>query len=67
MKRIGIEAINLYGGSLYLDQMKLAEARGQDPAKVVSDFLIDTRSLNPPFEDTVTMAANAAKPLFDYA
>ncbi len=63
MKRIGIEKINAYGCSLFLDQRKLAAARGMDPQKVVADFLIDTRSLNPLYEDTVTMGANAAEPL----
>lgn len=63
MKKIGIENINLYGCSLSLDQVKLAEARGKDPDTVVSDFLIDNRSLNPPWEDAVTMGANAAKPI----
>ena len=66
MKTVGIEAINIYGTSLYLDQSKLAVARGLDPEKVVRDFLIETRSLNPPYEDTVTMGANAARPLFDF-
>ncbi len=64
-KRIGIEKLNLYGGSLYLNQEKLAVARGLDPSKVVKDFLIDTRTVVPPFEDTVTMGANAALPLLD--
>ena len=63
MRRIGIEKINLYGSSLFLDQRKLALARDRDPQKVVADFLIDTRSLNPLYEDTVTMGANAAAPL----
>ncbi len=61
--RIGIEKINLYGCSLFLDQVALARARGKDPDKVVKDFLIERRSLNPPYEDAVTMGANAAKPL----
>lgn len=63
MKRVGVEKISLYGTSLYLEQRNLALARGKDPQKVVDDFLIDTRSLNPPWEDTVTMGANAALPL----
>ena len=63
MKRIGIEKINVYGCSLFLEQTQLAIARGQEPEKVVHDFLIDTRSLNPPYEDAVTMGANAALPL----
>lgn len=60
MGRVGIEKINIYGSSLYVDQKELAEARGKDPEKVVDDFLINTRSLNPPYEDTITMGANAA-------
>ncbi len=63
MNRVGVESINLYGTSMFLDQKSLATARGKDPQKVVGDYLIDTRSLNPPWEDTVTMAANAALPL----
>ena len=63
MRRVGIEKCNLYGCSMFLDQRKLAIARDQEPDKVVSDFLINTRSLNPLFEDTVTMGANAARPI----
>ena len=65
MKSIGIEAVNMYGCSLFLNQINLAKARGEDPEKVVTDFLIDTRSLNPLYEDAVTMGANAAKPLIN--
>ena len=61
MKRVGIEKISLYGSSLCLDMRDLAFARGKDPDKVVSDFLIDRRTLLPPWEDTVTLGANAAK------
>ncbi|MDR2733220.1 MAG: hydroxymethylglutaryl-CoA synthase [Spirochaetota bacterium] len=63
MNRVGIEKINIYGSSLCLEQKELAQARGRDPEKVLRDFYIDTRSLNPPYEDTVTMGANAAKPI----
>ncbi|MFP4383072.1 MAG: hydroxymethylglutaryl-CoA synthase family protein [Spirochaetia bacterium] len=63
MNTVGIEKINLYGSSLYLDQRDLAVARGQEPEKVVSDFLIESRSVSPPWEDTVTMGANAALPM----
>jgi len=65
MMKIGIESLNIYGCSMALDQGKLAEARGKDPQKVVKDFLIDTRSLNPLWEDVVTMGANAAKPIVE--
>lgn len=60
MNKVGIEKLNVYGTSMYLDQRDLAVARQKDPAQVVEDFLIHTRSLNPPWEDTVTMGANAA-------
>lgn len=63
MNKVGIEKINIYGSSMYLDQRALAVARSKDPDSVVSDFLINVRSLNPPWEDTVTMGANAAKPM----
>jgi len=63
--RIGIESLNIYGCSMSLDQRKLAEARGRDPQRVVRDFLINTRSLNPLWEDVVTMGANAAKPIVE--
>ena len=61
--QVGIESINIYGCSLSLDQRQLATARGKDPHRVVNDFLINTRSLNPLFEDVITMAVNAAYPL----
>jgi 3-hydroxy-3-methylglutaryl CoA synthase len=67
VKRVGIEKINAYGSSLYLDQQELAVARGRDPEKVVADFMIHRRSLNPPYEDTITMGANAAKPMLTEA
>ena len=65
MKTIGIEKLNLYGCTMFVDQRRLAEARGKDPQKVIDDFLIDTRSLNPVWEDTVTMGANAARGVLD--
>ncbi len=61
MNRVGIEKINIYGTSCYLDMRRLAQARGKDPDKVVSDYLINRRSFNPPYEDTVSMGVNAAK------
>lgn len=63
MKKIGIEKINLYGCSLCMSQTDLAIARDRDPERVVKSYMIDTRSLNPPYEDTVTMSVNAAKPM----
>jgi 3-hydroxy-3-methylglutaryl CoA synthase len=63
MNKVGIEKINLYGCSLCLKQTELAMARAKDPEQVVNNYMIQTRSLNPPYEDTVTMGANAASAL----
>jgi len=63
MKKVGIEKVNIYGCSLFMRQEALAKARGKNPEQVLKDYLIDTRSLNPPWEDTVTMGANAARPM----
>ena len=60
---VGIEWLNIYGLSGYVDQRSLARARGLDPDRVVDDFLIDRRAINPLYEDVITMAVNAAKPL----
>ncbi len=60
MNRVGIEKLNVYGPSMYQDQGDLAVARGKNPDTIRNDYLIETRSLNPTWEDTVTMAANAA-------
>ena len=62
-RRVGIEKINLYGGSLTLDLAELARARGLDPDRVVHDYMISRRSLNPLYEDSITMAVNAARPM----
>ena len=63
MTKVGIEKINIYGCSLFMEQTDLAKARDRDPERVLKDYLIDTRSINPPYEDTVTMGANAALPM----
>lgn len=60
MKSIGIEKLNVYGTSMFLNQGELAKVRGKDPEQIKKDFLIEARSLNPPWEDTVTMAVNSA-------
>jgi hydroxymethylglutaryl-CoA synthase len=61
--RVGIEKIGVYPCSLSLAMPDLCAARGQDPAHIRDTMLIDERSLNPPWEDPVTMAVNAANPI----
>ncbi len=58
--RVGIERIAAYPCQLALDFAELARARGRDPSYPRDDLFVATRSLNPPWEDPVTMAVAAA-------
>lgn len=60
---IGIEKINVYGGSLVLDIEKLAIARGRDVKFFKEELMLDSKSQNVDYEDVITMAVNAAKPI----
>ena len=61
--RVGIEKARVYPATLALDMGKLCAARGHDPADIRDVMMIDQRSVNPPWEDPVTMAVNAALPM----
>ncbi len=60
---IGIEKLNVYAGRFSLDLSKLAAERGSDPGYVREQLMCEERSVYPPFEDAVTLAVNAARPL----
>ena len=60
---IGIEKLRIYPGTMALDMADLCAARGHDPADIRDAMMIDQRSVNPPYEDPVTMAVNAANPM----
>lgn len=62
--RVGIERIGLYCGSAYVDVAKLAEARGLNPARF-ANLLMRRKSLSFSFEDPVSFAVNAARPLVE--
>ena len=62
-ERVGIEAIGIYPCSLALDMPSLCERRNHDPADIRDSVMVDERSLNPLWEDPVTMAVNAARPI----
>jgi 3-hydroxy-3-methylglutaryl CoA synthase len=62
---IGIENLSVYPGSLSLRISELCEARGLDARNFVERLYCEERSLIGPFEDVVTMAVNAAKPIID--
>jgi hydroxymethylglutaryl-CoA synthase len=60
---IGIERLSVYPGTLYLGIDELCETRGLDAGNFVERLHCRERSLVGPFEDVVTMAVNAAKPI----
>ncbi|MFC3195089.1 hydroxymethylglutaryl-CoA synthase family protein [Marinicella sediminis] len=64
MKIVGIEAINVFGGTVYLDVEKLAKHRGLDMSRI-SNLLMKEKTVALPFEDPITFGVNAAKPLID--
>jgi 3-hydroxy-3-methylglutaryl CoA synthase len=57
---VGIERIAAYPCTLALDMRTLAEARDHDPRHPLEELWVRSRSLNPAWEDPVTMAVNAA-------
>ncbi|WP_256104202.1 hydroxymethylglutaryl-CoA synthase family protein [Streptomyces sp. ODS05-4] len=64
MRPIGIEGLNAYCGLAYVPVRDLFEGRGLDPDRV-GNLMADHRSVLLPWEDPVTNAVNAAKPLVD--
>jgi polyketide biosynthesis 3-hydroxy-3-methylglutaryl-CoA synthase-like enzyme PksG len=64
MTGIGIERMGLYCGAAFVDVARLAQARGLDPARF-ANLLMRRKSLSFRFEDPVSFAVNAAKPVVD--
>ena len=64
MVSVGIEAMNVFGGTAYLDVMQLARHRQLD-IKRFANLLMQEKAVALPFEDPVTYGVNAAKPLVD--
>lgn len=63
MADIGIEKLHCYPTTLALDIGALCAAQGYDPDYARDELMARERGLNPPWEDTVTMAVNAASPI----
>ncbi|ATQ70577.1 MULTISPECIES: hydroxymethylglutaryl-CoA synthase family protein [Methylosinus] len=61
---VGVERFGFYGGVACVDVGRLAQARGLDPQRF-NNLLMRRKSLHLPFEDPVSFAVNAAKPLVD--
>jgi polyketide biosynthesis 3-hydroxy-3-methylglutaryl-CoA synthase-like enzyme PksG len=62
--QVGIEALNVFGGSAFVDVMELFEHRKLDIARF-ENLLMKQKAVALPYEDPVTFAVNAAKPIVD--
>ncbi len=61
---VGIEALNVYGGTACLDVAKLAEHRRLDTTRF-ENLLMKEKTVALPCEDAVSFAVNAARPIVD--
>jgi len=64
MSVVGIEAINVFAGSAYIDVEKLARHRNLDMTRF-ANLLMKEKTVALPHEDPVSFGVNAAKPLID--
>jgi polyketide biosynthesis 3-hydroxy-3-methylglutaryl-CoA synthase-like enzyme PksG len=64
MSIVGIEAINAFAGSAYVNVEKLAKHRKLDITRF-SNLLMKEKTVALPYEDPVSFGVNAAKPLVD--
>lgn len=64
MVKAGIEAMNVFAGTTFLDVKKLAEHRNLDRRRF-DNLLMKQKSVTLPYEDPITFAVNAAKPIID--
>lgn len=64
MSAVGIEAVNVFAGSAYLDVEKLARHRGLELTRF-TNLLMKQKSVALPYEDPITFGVNAARPLID--
>ena len=62
---VGIDDLNLYASTLSIDNADIGRARGT--SRYFDIVGIKRRSIAPPFEDAVTLAVNAARPLVEAA
>lgn len=60
---VGIDKLRLYPSTLTLSLADLCEARGREPASTIAHLMVRERTVLPPWEDTVTLAVNAASGL----
>lgn len=60
----GIEALNVFGGTAYLNVMELAQHRRLDTNRF-ENLLMKEKTVALPYEDPVTFGVNAAKPVVE--
>jgi len=63
MNTFGIEKLGIYPGQYVVDIADLAAARGLSIDEIRDEVLVIERAVFAPWEDTVTMAVNAADPI----
>lgn len=64
MSVVGIEAVNVFAGSAYVNVEKLARHRKLDTTRF-SNLLMKEKTVALPYEDPVTFGVNAARPLIE--
>ncbi|HYM61378.1 MAG TPA: hydroxymethylglutaryl-CoA synthase family protein [Thermoanaerobaculia bacterium] len=64
MTTVGIESINAFAGSAYVDVDKLARHRNLDTSRF-ANLLMKEKTVALPYEDPITFGVNAARPLID--
>jgi polyketide biosynthesis 3-hydroxy-3-methylglutaryl-CoA synthase-like enzyme PksG len=64
MTAVGIEAINAFAGSAYIDVEKLARHRNLDTTRF-TNLLMKEKTVALPYEDPITFGVNAARPLIE--
>lgn len=64
--RVGIDDLNVYGSTLAIEHAVLAAARGLHE-RDLRTVEFERRSVTPPWEDAITLAVNAARPVVDAA
>ena len=64
MTVVGIEAVNVFAGTAYLDVEKLAHHRKLDMTRF-TNLLMKEKTVALPYEDPVTYGVNAARPLIE--
>src|SRR5687768_4703195 len=64
MNVVGIEAMNAFAGTAYLNVEKLAEHRKLDTTRFKNLLMIE-KTVALPYEDPITFGVNAARPIID--